>query len=566
MYLSNLIVNRPKGTKIIHNKTTSYVYHILKKEYIKSKRSYNEVKVCIGKMVFGSDTKMIPNDKFEKYYSDYEIEYVELPDIPKFSRTLACGSFILIRKIANDTCITKILNSIFGKDDSINILNIISFFLTSESSTFQYYKEFMRKHLQLGHKILTDVEICSRILFKVITDVKIQNTLREWNSLFKDNIKVYIHCDSTNFNTESENISIANYGHAKDDSNIPQFNMALCLKSDDHIPLYYDLFEGSIIDLVQCEDFISKISDFGYKNIGLVFDRGYYFEANIRQLDSMEFDFIMMMREDHNIVKEIIKENRNLIKHKYDSYIGEFRLFGITTKKELYGKIRFLHIYYDNIVASQKEEAFLHLVYSLERDLKKLQNKRLKANTNLQKYKRFFDIKINPQSNILESFVKKIDFIEEYISYLGFFVLVSSEEMTAEDAIITYRSRDNIEKFFCSIKSGLDFHRARVHNDIRLQSKVFLIFLTGIIRQKILNVSRVLKSNTKNKKFYTVPSIIHTLDYIECSKDSNNIYKREYSLSNAQKMILNEFNIDEKYIDECIDLFNNSDKLNNNIK
>lgn len=564
MYLTNLIVNRPKGTKILRKNNISYVYHILQKDYVKSKRTYNEKKVCIGKMVIDSDTKMIPNDNFIKYYNNYDFDSSYLPNAPKFSRTLSCGAFILIRKIAIDSGITKILNDIYGKKDSINLLNIISFFITCESTTFQHYKNFMRKYLQLGNKILTDVEICSKILCKVITEDNVQESLMEWNKLFHDTVKVYMHCDSTNYNTEASDISIANYGYAKDDKNLPQYNMSLCLKSDDFTPLYYDLFEGSIIDLVECEGFIRKIADLGYKNIGLIFDRGYYFEANIRQLDSMEYDFIMMMREDHNVVKKLIDENRNAFIYKTRTYLPEFRLYGTTTKKELYGKIRYFHIYYNNIKATNNEDTLMHSVSTLEKELEELQKKRLKSNTNLYKYRRFFDIKLDSDSSKIESFVMKHDYIESILSYMGFFILMSSEEMTAEDAIVTYRSRDNIEKFFSSVKSGMDFDRPAVHNDIRLASKVFLVFLAGIIRQKILNASIRLKATYNNKKFYTIPSIINILENIECTNDSKNIYKREFALSNAQKTILKEFDIDEKYIDICIDNFNNFDRLSDN--
>lgn len=182
----------------------------------------------------------------------------------------------------------------------------------------------MKKHLQLDHKILNDIEICSRILCKVITEDKIQLSLTKWNS-FNNNIKdLNIHCDSMNFNTSVENISITEYGYAKDNKELPQINMTLSLKSDDHLPLYYDLYNGSIIDFVECDRFILKMHKLGYKNIVLIFDRGYFFESNIRGLDCMSYNFIIMMRKNQKFVKELIDENSNKIRDNIDSYIGEF--------------------------------------------------------------------------------------------------------------------------------------------------------------------------------------------------------------------------------------------------
>lgn len=166
---------------------------------------------------------------------------------------------------------------------------------------------------------------------------------------------------------------------------------------------------------------------------------------------------------------------------------------------------------------------------------------------------------MNDKSNIIESFEKKKDIILSEISYGGYFVILSSEKMSAKDAIITYRSRDNIEKFFFSVKSGMDFDRPRVHNDKRLSYKVYLIFLSGIIRQEILNASIVLKESLKNRKDYTIPSIIDITDNLECISNSSNLYERRYALSLMQKTIFNQFEIDEKYIDRCIENFNNED-------
>ncbi len=74
-------------------------------------------------MALGSDIKMHPNDKFDIYYKNYEIEYTDLPEKPKFSLLLSAEAFILIRKISNDIGITKILTEILGRNKTINIIS-----------------------------------------------------------------------------------------------------------------------------------------------------------------------------------------------------------------------------------------------------------------------------------------------------------------------------------------------------------------------------------------------------------------------------------------------------------
>ena len=99
-----------------------------------------------------------------------------------------------------------------------------------------------------------------------ITDEKIIKMLKLWNKLNCNEQMVYVNCDSTNFNTTAQNIAISEFGKAKDDPGKPQVNLAVAMKQKDSIPLYYDLYPGSIIDLVQCEQLIEKMHIFGYKN------------------------------------------------------------------------------------------------------------------------------------------------------------------------------------------------------------------------------------------------------------------------------------------------------------
>ena len=49
--------------------------------------------------------------------------------------------------------------------------------------------------------------------------------------------------------------------------------------------------------------------------------------------------------------------------------------------------------------------------------------------------------------------------------------------MSAEKALDIYRSRDNIEKMFRSLKSGIDFNKAYIYSTESLKSKVFITFI-----------------------------------------------------------------------------------------
>lgn len=128
--------------------------------------------------------------------------------------------------------------------------------------------------------------------------------------------------------------------------------------------------------------------------------------------------------------------------------------------------------------------------------------------------------------------------------------------MTCNQAIDIYRDRDSIEKLFMILKSQMDLEKFKVQSDASLRAKFHIAFIASIIRNEIYKVSKQLKNNTKDKKSYTVPSIIKELEKIECSKDINNLYQRRYNLTAKQKKILEQFGIKESDIQKEVEKIN----------
>lgn len=121
---------------------------------------------------------------------------------------------------------------------------------------------------------------------------------------------------------------------------------------------------------------------FGYENVGLLFDRGYFSEPNVRVLDALGFEFIMMLREHQNFVKGLIKFPGAAVKDNPDAYISGMEVFGITVEKMLYDKQRHFHIYYDEVKAGYSKRRFLNSLAALKSELSEIKGKALRKNAN----------------------------------------------------------------------------------------------------------------------------------------------------------------------------------------
>ena len=118
-------------------------------------------------------------------------------------------------------------------------------------------------------------------------------------------------------------------------------------------------------------------------------------------------------------------------------------------------------------------------------------------------YEKLFKLKYD-NNGYLESYKRNEDEIQKEIDKLGFFVIVTSKEMTASEALDIYRKRDSVEKIFRMLKTGLEYDTFRVHSQDSLESKTYVMFIASIVRnylfQGLKKVSKILTSCKINSR------------------------------------------------------------------
>lgn len=545
MLNKNVKVLRPKGTKIYKQRECRYVYHVTGSTYKKEKQYVVESRICVGKMI--DDEYMNPNNSYYKYYPQ-EIELIEeVP--PKYSDALQIGTTALLFKIIEELGIKKILHSIHGENHGNLIQDLICYMIICQTSVMQHYPAYAWNHLTSSNKRWSDCDI-SEFFQKEIRLAQIEQFLTEWNTSRNDESDIYISYDSTNINTRAEGIDLAEYGHAKDDSSLPQVNLSYAVNHDDGTPLFYELYPGSIIDNSQCTYMVDKAKEYGYKNIGLILDRGYFSMTNIKYFDKQGYHFIMMIKKNVKVVKSIIEEVKISLQTKVKYYLPEHGVYGITKQESLGDDItiRYFHIFYDNIRGNEERNQYLNHMQEKEKKLAQKVNGKTEKEE-LVLYKKQFNLKYN-ENGYLESYEANEKYIQDETDKLGFFVLVTSKEMTASEVLDIYRKRDSIEKLFRVLKTSLEYGTLRVHSQASLEGKTYITFLAGIIRNEMQK--RLKKISEKDKKNFTVHAAVGELEKIMIIKNNKNEYVRRYGLTAKQKKILVEFAINDTYLNQVV--------------
>ena len=150
---------------------------------------------------------------------------------------------------------------------------------------------------------------------------------------------------------------------------------------------------------------------------------------------------------------------------------------------------------------------------------------------------------------VFVTWTEKTDVIENEIKYFGFFAIVTSDEMSAREAISFYKGRDVSEKLFISDKTFLGNESYRVYSQESTDAKIFVEFIGLIVRNRIYNALRKEMKNLDSKHNYmTVPAALKELEKIEMVKQTDNLYRLSHAVTKTQKTILKAFNMTESTI------------------
>ena len=512
------------------------------------KRQFTIAKrATIGKESTSDSLMMLPNQNFLKYFPD-----ADLPDEKDRTTRSSClriGAYIVIRKIIDDYKIPEMLGEYFEEKDIGLLLDLAAYSIISENNAGQYYPDYAYNHplFTQGMKIYSDSKVSD--FLRMITDDQSVGFLNAWNESKNHQEKIYLSYDSTNKNCQAGDIEMVEYGKAKVDNGLPIFNYAIAYDTKNKEPLFYETYPGSINDVSQLQYMIDRAKGYGYKKIGFILDRGYFSKKNIEYMEESGYSFVIMVKGMASFVNDLILENKGEFESKRIHNISEHRVYGMTVKKKLYlsdEKDRYFHIYHSSFKESAEREIIESKIEQMANFLKKNANKAKEFGPGIEKY---FELYYDEAKKTFLFAIEKASVIEAEMALSGYFVIVTSEKMTAKEAISLYKRRDASEKLFRGDKSYLGNKSLRVYSDESASSKIFIEFIALIIRSKIYTaLKEEMKNLDKKPNYMTVPAAIKELQKIEMVRQLDHVYRLDHAVTAMQKTILKAFGMAAPYI------------------
>ena len=550
MYLGFLVDIPDVRGKITQKRKGNSVYisYEIGRKYDPAKQYNVPDRVIIGKQNQSDKKQMEPNENFLKYFPE-----VDLPEERYDSNRSSClriGAYIIIQQMIKETGIPELLSEYFNDRELGLFLDLITYTLICENNAGQYYPDYAYNHplFTEGMRIYSDATVSD--FFGRVTDDQSIGFLNSWNAKRDHREKIYISYDSTNKNIQAGDVEIAEFGNAKVDTGKPIFNYSIAYDTHNREPLFYEKYPGSINDVSQLQIMLDKAMGYGYRKIGFILDRGYFSKANLDYMDHCGYDFVVMVKGMSTLVDELILENKGKFEDKRACSIRRHKVYGTTVKRKLFltdEKERYFHIFHSSGKETKERENVEKAVENCAYFLEKKKGSVYEVPNYLQYY---FEPEYSKDGYFLMAREKR-DVIERELRLCGYFVIITSQKMTAGEAIDLYRSRDASEKLFRGDKSYLGNKSIRVYTDESVSAKIFIEFVALIIRNRIYTKLRdEVERLGKDPNFMTVPAAIKELEKIEIIRGLDLVYRLDHAVTATQKTILSAFGMDAKYVQE----------------
>ena len=482
-----------------------------------------------------------------KYFPDAELP--ESKNRTSRSSCLRVGTYFVLRKIIEECSLNDILGKYFGSRDMGLFLDLAVYSIIAENNAAQYYPDYTYNHplFTNGMKQYSDSTVSD--FLNSVTDDQSTGFLNTWNESRNYHEKIYISYDSTNKNCQAGDIKMVEFGHPKVDMGEPVFNYAVAYDTHNQEPLFYEKYPGSLNDISQLQFMLDKASGYGYKKIGFILDRGYFSCENIQYMDKCGYSFVIMVKGMSALVNELILENKGTFENKRVNNIYEYGVYGKTIRHKLYAsdkKERYFHLYHSISKESAERIEIENRINQMTQYLKKYQNKVKEFGPGFEKY---FNLHYDEKSQAFILPEERCSVVERELDLAGYFCIVTSEKMSAKEAIELYKSRDVSEKLFRGDKSYLGNKSIRVYSEESARAKIFVEFVAMIVRCKMyIKLKEEMKKLDKKLNYMTVPAAIKELEKIEMVRQLDNIYRLDHAVTANQKVILKAFGLDANSI------------------
>jgi transposase len=468
MALNNAIMVPLPESGIVPQKSGKSIYaYYTTRSYRNKKGNPTSDRVSIGR-IDDKTGMLIPNRNYYEVFNKVKV--------PEVQCIKSYGVTYLVDSIMKTLRLDEVLRIKFP-DLADQIIALASYML-AEGNIMYYFDNWTDETHSYENVKLSSQQISK--VFQKIDYKRRMDFFKTW--IYAREQNEYIIYDVTSISSYSQEIESLEWGYNRDGDDLPQLNYAMYYGEQSLLPLYYCLYPGSINDKTHLISMLRDNDLIGCKNARYVMDRGFFSTDNVQKLVAAGCRFIMSLPNSLKVSTQLIDKYRNEIVNRSECRLGKGMPFAKAVIVEEFGVRVKVHIYYSQAKAVQDVEQLFECIEKEENALSNMEE----APPRSAKYDRHFKINTNRRGGF--GFIRDQDKINAELARLGFFLIMETDfKSTSEEILTIYRRRDVIEKSFNELKNGLDMKRLYCQSDATVEGKMFVAFISLIIRSFINN-------------------------------------------------------------------------------
>lgn len=411
---------------------------------------------------------------------------------------LNLGEILPLMSILKEYKIKKLLDKSFGEEASKQIIALVMCKTLTHLSLRDVERWYESSYLSVDYgDIALSSQTLSYLLAKIGQSHPQEQLLGHLLKLLSS--KRTFFYDITSISSYSELITMLEWGYNRDSLSLPQVNLSVIVDKEEGIPIYYQLYPGSISDVKTINNILKKLKLQHIESYTLILDRGFFSNSNIKDIKQTKADYIIAIPERYSKITELLLGMTEKIEQTGNAKLYEGELLFTKDVTIDTGGIKMKgHIYYNSGRAQKERENFYKRLITAKESIESIKPGRRNEETikdkagNLILY-----FEIEKSGDTIKVTIKE-ELVKRHLQTKGMYLIGYRGEYEWDECLSLYKNKQMIEMAFDILKNDLEITTPYVHRNESLKGILFIGIISLILRMRIL---KKLKESGKNKEY-----------------------------------------------------------------
>jgi DNA-binding GntR family transcriptional regulator len=401
------------------------------------------------------------------------------------------GDAHLLLYLAQETKVGDFLSEAFGERDGTPLLGLAMQQVANGQALYlagDWLDERQLPACMTGDAVSADAAY--GLMMRIGEDIgRREEFFRSWTANL-GNPQALI-CDTTSISSHATDLELVEWGYNRDGEDLPQINLTMAATRADGTPVWFRLLPGSIPDVSSLCKSSEFLLDLGLSDFDYSLDRGFYSQANVRDLLSNGLGFVIGVPLSLKAARQLIRKHRASLLTPKRSFPFHGRIMrhvcGAWTIEMSKGKKRPVdaHLFFDPARQVDRMNKLENDIFALEAKASKekfesFRQAREWLTENARGLSFCFSIRKEEDTLKIHHKPRSVSLLSANMGFT--LVLASKKGRKGADILEDYRSRDQVEKIFDMLKNEDHQKRFRSGNNHSVEGRAFLAFISLILR------------------------------------------------------------------------------------